>query len=1221
MNKGKASSGATKKDPSKSSTKPHESTKSKTTNKATGSTKEVKTSHKPTQSEHKLPSKKKEEKESVKETQKESVKESVKETQKESVKEPSSHHQSLQSQVKKEEKKSEPSTKTNSKHISKNSSVEISKENSKKDLTESQEKPVEKPARVHHEKKGSEVGARSSSQIKERGSDAMKKFNNEEKKELMKQITALKKENLDLKKKVDEFDKLNNDLMEEVEENQKNAEQFLKEKNEMEATTKKATGELEAVKKQCDDLQKQLTTMQEDMEILNEELSTKELELEVAAKKFNDFKLQVEQDKTQSKVPQPQSETPKVETETPSSNQPPSEEQQAKILELEDVVAELSSQLKSASEQRDYAISYYKEQMAKLNEQLTEAQKKTEVIEEKDDLIRQLTDKLKDEEGIIDSLKSQINALSPANDMYEQIIIEKDELEQQLEEIKAENEKLKEDLQNDEEMVNDLDSALKISEQMMKQSQDEALKAKNSEKELLARIEECDKNEKSLLAKMNELKQINQILKDEVSKFKDSTLDIDDVLNKNLTTTSKIQTLQRQKVLISLENIEIDKYILRNKIINSMIPRKMLQKGCIDVFEKFINIQCLRKKTYELIFNIIDNDILTDDKEGGNKMEAVEGETNKKLIAFYRSVLYALIDYNSVLFKIEIMLSKCDSEKLKEFCSSENFIALYSNICAGSTMIDVLINMIKTDSFSVQYQTHADGLKTLNVNMQNQIGTIEIGDDYLYDYVSNIIAYFVKIAVMFKMDSIDLLVRGDKEGKLGVVGKNMLNGYRNVKKILSKINEKFFTSIKYDTSNSIFDVTSSYYTQLVESLKTLDDSSNTTDNNYSDKFDALVEVSNKVCVVASSSLEKYEKEKENEDKSEASDGNKLPLDEWSKITTSLYEELESIAKMKDELDESSQIIKQAKMEKALVEAQLEDLKRSKQANDNKLGELVVKVGRISQLESTNEEYAKRIEKYKVAVDGLQKNLEDTMAKSKEYKQKYEHLLSKKDTGEARKSARLGVGITSNSIGALSGMSGNYAPIINTVCLLQKERKFLKSKLMKEKLVSLIEDNDSYMNKFIQKDLKISKHDNEKDFYRNIEDNVKNLNSNYDKIRQKLCLPKVFDLSSDSYNFKEEQGKEESSLNKMRIDYMKDADKILYNMFGDNTLDKTFKEVIDNDISRTLQYYADKKLMVGRIKFMENDEKKKNDVNVSQSNKVPIILSEESIKLLNKTFIH
>ena len=88
------------------------------------------------------------------------------------------------------------------------------------------------------------------------------------------------------------------------------------------------------------------------------------------------------------------------------------------------------------------------------------------------------------------------------------------------------------------------------------------------------------------------------------------------------------------------------------------------------------------------------------------------------------------------------------------------------------------------------------------------------------------------------------------------------------------------------------------------------------------------------------------------------------------------------------------------------------------------------------VESSNEENLKRIEKYKVAVDGLQKNLEDSMAKAKEFKQKYEHLLSKKETVESRKS-RLGVG---NSISAISNMAGNYAPIINTVCQLQKERK-------------------------------------------------------------------------------------------------------------------------------------------------------------------------------------
>ena len=77
--------------------------------------------------------------------------------------------------------------------------------------------------------------------------------------------------------------------------------------------------------------------------------------------------------------------------------------------------------------------------MTKINGQLDEATKKTEVIAEKDHLIRELTDILKVEEAIFDSLKSQITTLSPANDMFEQIIIEKDELEQQLEELKAEN--------------------------------------------------------------------------------------------------------------------------------------------------------------------------------------------------------------------------------------------------------------------------------------------------------------------------------------------------------------------------------------------------------------------------------------------------------------------------------------------------------------------------------------------------------------------------------------------------------------------------------------------------------------------------------------------------------------------------------------------------------------------------------------------------------------
>jgi len=37
-------------------------------------------------------------------------------------------------------------------------------------------------------------------------------------------------------------------------------------------------------------------------------------------------------------------------------------------------------------------------------------------------------------------------------------------------------------------------------------------------------------------------------------------------------------------------------------------------------------------------------------------------------------------------------------------------------------------------------------------------------------------------------------------------------------------------------------------------------------------------------------------------------------------------------------------------------------------------------------------------------------------------------------------------------------------------------------------------------------------------YKNIHEKVINLNEKYDKIRKKLCLPKVYDLSSKDYDY-------------------------------------------------------------------------------------------------------
>jgi hypothetical protein len=156
-------------------------------------------------------------------------------------------------------------------------------------------------------------------------------------------------------------------------------------------------------------------------------------------------------------------------------------------------------------------------------------------------------------------------------------------------------------------------------------------------------------------------------------------------------------------------------------------------------------------------------------------------------------------------------------------------------------------------------------------------------------------------------------------------------------------------------------------------------------------------------------------------------------------------------------------------------------------------------------------------------------------------------------------------------------------------------------------------------------MKISRNESEKNLYKRIEDNVNNLNMNYHKMRNQLCLPKVYDISKDNYNYEQQSQCNEAMINQMRIDYMKDANKILFNMFGDNSPDKTFTDVIDNDIDKTLQLYSQKKIKVGELTFMEGLQKGVNDVNVNANavkrNKIPLMLSEESLKLLNKTFVH
>ena len=138
-------------------------------------------------------------------------------------------------------------------------------------------------------------------------------------------------------------------------------------------------------------------------------------------------------------------------------------------------------------------------------------------------------------------------------------------------------------------------------------------------------------------------------------------------------------------------------------------------------------------------------------------------------------------------------------------------------------------------------------------------------------------------------------------------------------------------------------------------------------------------------------------------------------------------------------------------------------------------------------------------------------------------------LEKKE--KEKRHMKKGIGIDTEKLKLSNNIGGgeedeniNGNGLLNTVFILQKERKNYKNKFMKEKISKLMEDKESFVNKYIKKDLNISKGENEKEkeMYRNIQDKIVSLNRGYDRIRKQLCLPKVLDLSKKEYNYEKEK---------------------------------------------------------------------------------------------------
>ena len=1103
------------------------------------------------------------------------------------------------------------------------------------------EKPVEKKEKLALN------NTNNSTSIKTHISSQSKLTSSQNESDLIKKIEALKKENNELRKQKQKEEELGNEYLNEAKESQKTSEKYLKEKNDMEVLYKKAQQELKLISQRNDELSKKMEELQEDIEIYKEESETKELEMQVLQKQFDEYKVKAENEikeaKESSNKTSSETNEKKIEEESKpiiQDNTEDNKENSGKINELEDIINDLSTQLNTVTEQRDYAINYYKAEIEKKNKEVEDFKNQASVIPEKDDLIRQLTEKLKEDEGIVETLKAQIAILSPSVDSIEEIIMEKQELEQKVDELKNENAKLKDEAKENDEAINDLDEALKISEEVVKNSKNDVIVMQNKVEQMEAKVKEYEENQTLLLAKIEDLKNRNKILKEDTSMLKGNSENSKNIWIDYLTSKTIIQNLKRQKIVSDIYNIDNERYLLRNKIIKNMIPKKLLEQGNMVVFDKFLNINSYRKKAFKLIMNQLNNEILTDDlgvnpnKSEDDKIGKVEGEEKKKIISFFELTINTLSEFYSYLFKVEIYLSELTSEQLLKINNENSFNDIYHTIVGGSSIFNTILNLVKTNNFSIQHKSNVDGLKNINAQLKNEVAVLEnIEDNNLYIYLINILNYFINICCGFKKERIDIIVEDlDVDDKLKSVADSFSDTNKNLDKLITKMEEIFFDNLQYSLGNTILDIENNDFQDMTKKNSKIE-SALTEKKEYSEKYKSLLSIFNNVYSVMKEAMDKYEPSKtEIPKKSYEDDRILLPVPEWNNITDALYSDLENITKVTQDLEKSRINLEEEKKKFMELKLKYENLEKMKNENDSKLGELIVKVGKFTQIETANEEYTKRIQKYQIAVEGLQTTVNNYEEKEKQYKEKIE-ILEKKEKEKRHINKENGVDIEklklSNGLGD-DGKGMNTGELIHTVYLLQKERKNYKNKFMKEKLNKLMEDKDSFVNKYIQKDFRFSRGDNDKEkekektMYKNIHEKVINLNEKYDKIRKKLCLQKVYDLSSKDYDYEKAKKQQEDEIENTRVEYMSDIDNIFVNMFGENTNSKTIKDVVNSDVNKNLENFADKKFLVGKIQFNEmikEDEKSLGSIVYSSKNTigVPIIIDEEGFKKIHQNF--
>jgi hypothetical protein len=298
----------------------------------------------------------------------------------------------------------------------------------------------------------------------------------------------------------------------------------------------------------------------------------------------------------------------------------------------------------------------------------------------------------------------------------------------------------------------------------------------------------------------------------------------------------------RRSVIEKLMSTDYTLQKFKFVVISEMIPKQVLEKGGYESFDKYLLLVAIRKKVYFLLFNVIENDLIKEETTDQGDKNLVQ--ENSKYFTFLRNLINTLVELNALCLSLEVIFSGFSKDSFRSLSKAP----LWNNIVAVSKIIEGLSETMKNDTFSIKFQF--EPIKTLIKVVQEEVrNNLKINID---EEKNAICLYNNEI---LKFISYILIAYNTERDTFPNSAKSMNSLYKQVKKTLKRIDEKFVFNFSFQTQ--VFEVENTYYIKFLETAKVLYDG---TYEGQTPKYETLGEPLNKLCIIVMNYIEKLDKE-------------------------------------------------------------------------------------------------------------------------------------------------------------------------------------------------------------------------------------------------------------------------------------------------------------------------------------------------------------------------